>query len=59
MRIENIGDKFDTDYRGENINGTAIAVDLNDFAVRFFNASNAKPIALKDVLISELALSGN
>lgn len=59
MRIENTGDNFDTKYRGENINGTAISVDLNDWATNFMQNSNAKPVNISQIIINELALSGN
>ncbi|CDW74355.1 glycosyl hydrolases family 38 protein [Stylonychia lemnae] len=59
LRVENIGDKFDTDYRSLSIDDTSITFDILDFAVRLFNASNKNPIKLNYLDVKELALSGN
>jgi len=42
LRVENIGDKFDTDYKGLKPADTTITVDLDDWAQKFFNAANIK-----------------
>ena len=42
LRVENIGDKFDTDYRNLTSNDTSITVDLYGWAEALFNASNSQ-----------------
>lgn len=59
LRVENVGDLFDTTYKGLTIQDTSITVDLKDWAQKFIATANTKPVAVKEILISELALSGN
>ena len=60
MRVENIGDKFDTDYKGATIADTSITIDLEEWALRFFDASNKKAgVVVNNVTFSELSLTAN
>ena len=59
LKVENIGDKFDTDYKSLTIDETSITVDIEDLAVRIFNASNKNPVKLNYIEVKELSLSGN
>lgn len=46
LRLEHIGDKFDTDYRSLTIDDTSIKIDVEDWAIKFFNAANKNPVKL-------------
>jgi hypothetical protein len=58
VRLENIGDRFDTDPF--NIQNTTVYFPLDKWARDLFNKSNNNPLTtLQTVLYSELSLTGN
>ena len=60
MRLENIGDKFDTDHWGMSQQDTTVTFPLDQFANDLFNKSNKNPlIKLQSILYQELSLTGN
>jgi hypothetical protein len=60
VRLENIGDKFDTDHWNLNQNATKVVFPLDSFIRDLFNQSNpSKKYAISNITYNELSLTGN
>ena len=59
LRVENIGDRFDTDPLGLKPNQTTITVNLTDFVHKMFMTANPSGYVLNQVNFTEVTLTGN
>lgn len=60
IRLENIGDRFDTDHWGFTPANTTVSFPLDQFAKDLFNSSNHNPkVKLSSIIYQELSLTGN
>lgn len=60
VRLENIGDKFDTDHWNLNQDSTKVVFPLDSFIRDLFNQSNpSNKYAISNITYNELSLTGN